>query len=93
MSFSAPLRVPPLVVAEMCAFSPDISAICCFEPMSWPEEKSGPVPPRMTTRTWSSASASRNASLRSTRSFRLSAFRLSGRFSMIRAIVPSSNVS
>jgi hypothetical protein len=52
-----------------------------------------PVPPKITTRTASSASARRNASLSSTRSERCWAFRMSGRFSMIRAIVPSSSVS
>ena len=33
-----------------------------LEPRSWPEENIGPVPPRMTTRTSSSASARRKAS-------------------------------
>jgi hypothetical protein len=47
----------------------------------------------MTTRTASSASARRKASLSSTSMPRFCAFRASSRSSMIRAIVPSSTVS
>ena len=51
------------------------------------------MPPRMTTRTSSSASACRKASLSSTSSPRFCALRESGRFNMMRAIVPESSVS
>ena len=50
------------------------SAIASVEPRSWPDEKIGPTPPRITTRTVSSASARRNASSSSTSSPRFCAF-------------------
>ena len=64
-----------------------------FDPMSCPEENMGPAPERITTRTWSSASACRKASWSSTSSPRFWALRASGRLSSIRTIVPSSIVS
>ncbi len=62
-------------------------------PMSWPEENIFPLPPKITTRTVSSASARRNASSSSTSMPRFCALRASIRSNMIRAIMPSSNVS
>ena len=61
--------------------------------MSWPGGEHRPRPPRITTRTSSSASARRKASFSSTSIPRFWALRASGRFSMIRTIRPSSSVS
>jgi hypothetical protein len=84
------LRVAPFIDRVGCWFGPGIiSSIDAFEPRSWPEENIGPTPPRMTTRTSSSASARRNASCSSTRRPRFCAFRDSGRLSMMRTIRPS----
>ncbi len=69
------------------------SSMETFEPMSCPEENIGPMPPRMTTRTSSSASASMNVSFRSTRRPRFWALRASGRLSMMRATFPESSFS
>ena len=94
MRLSAPLRVPPLIENEGCSSGPPgRSAIASVEPRSWPDEKIGPTPPRITTRTVSSASARRNTSSSSTSRPRFCAFRLFSRLSMIRTIAPSSRVS
>src|ERR1700678_3054398 len=61
--------------------------------MSWPEEKIGPTPPRMITRTLSSSSAWPMASSRSTSMPRFWAFLVSGRLRRMRTIRPSSNSS
>lgn len=61
--------------------------------MSWPAVNIFPAPRRITTRTVSSASAAKNASLSSTSMPRFCALRASGRLRVMRAIVPSSSVS
>src|SRR5438034_4086147 len=61
--------------------------------MSWPAEKLGPAPVRMTTRMASSASAAAKAAPSSTSRPRFCALRASGRFSVMRTTRPSSSVS
>ena len=88
------MRVAPLILRVGCWSGPGIpSSMATLEPMSCPDENIGPVPPRITTRTSSSASARRKASCSSTSSPRFCALRASGRFSMMRAILPESSVS
>ena len=84
----------PLIVRVGCWFGPGIhSSLEALDPRSWPEENIGPVPPRITTRTSSSASACKNASFSSTSRPRFCALRESGRLNMMRTIRPESSVS
>ena len=62
--------------------------------MSWPDENIGPVPPRITTRTVSSASAREERVVElDEHAAVLRVPRRRAGSSMIRAIVPSSSVS
>ena len=63
------------------------------EPMSCPEENIGPAPPRMTTRTVSSASARQERLAQLDQQAAVLRVAGPGRFSVIRAMVPSSTVS
>ena len=81
MRLSAPFLVPPLISNDGCWSGPGVhSADGLLRAMSWPAENIGPAPPRITTRTVSSASAARNASSSSTRRPRFCALRVLGRF-------------
>ena len=94
MRLSAPSLVAPLISNVGCMSGPGVhSARDSLLPMSWPAEKIGPAPLRITTRTVSSASAAMNASCNSTRRPRFCALRAFGRFKTMRAIRPSSTVS